>query len=88
MAKAEVTMAIEPLRVVKRALSYCGKNLGSRRVIAVDFDEDADILYVKFKHSKIADTEPLDRKGLVAASLDDNKGIVGLIIMEASRFSK
>ncbi|MFQ6134258.1 MAG: DUF2283 domain-containing protein [Nitrososphaerales archaeon] len=81
-------MAIEPLRVVKRALSYCGKNLGSRRVIAVDFDEDADILYVKFKHSKIADTEPLDRKGLVAASLDDNKGIVGLIIMEASRFSK
>ncbi len=88
MAKAEVTMAIDPMRVVKRALSYCGKGLGSRKVIAVDFDEEADILYVKFKHSKIVDTEPLDRKGLVAASLDDNKGIVGIVIMEASRFSR
>ena len=83
-----MTMAVDPLRVVKRALSYSGKSLGSRKVIAVDYDEEADILYIKFKHSKIVDTEPLDSKGLVAASLDDNKNIVGLVIMEASRFSK
>ncbi len=88
MAKVEVTMAIDPLRAVKMALSYCGKSLGSRKIIALDFDEEADILYVKFSHSKIVDTEPLDKKGLIAASLDDKEGIVGLIIMEASRFSR
>lgn len=88
MAKAEVKMAFDPLKVIRRALSYCGKSLGSRKVIALDFDEEADILYVKFNHSKIADTEPLDEKGLVAASLDDSKRVVGLVIMQASRFSK
>lgn len=88
MAKTEVTMAVDPLKIVKRALTYCGKGLGSRKIITVDFDEEADILYVKFKHSKIIDTETLDRKGLVAASLDSNKEIVGLVIMEASKFSK
>lgn len=88
MAKAEVTLAIDPVVVVKRALSYCGKSLKLKKVIAIDFDEEADILYVKFKHAKIADTEPLDKKGLVAASLDAKNSIVGLIIMEASRFSK
>jgi uncharacterized protein YuzE len=31
------------------------KSLGSRKVIAFDFDEEADILYIKFKHSKIVD---------------------------------
>lgn len=88
MAKAEVKMALDPLKVIKRALSYSRKSLGSKKVIALDFDEEADILYVKFNHSKIADTEPLDEKGLVAASLDNRKRIVGLVIMEASRFSK
>ncbi len=88
MAKIEVTMPIEPLKVIKKALSYSGKNLGARKIIAIDFDEDADILYVKFSHSKIVDTEPLDKKGLVAASLDSNKEIAGLVIMEASRFSE
>jgi uncharacterized protein YuzE len=87
MAKAEVTMAIDPLKVIKGALSYCGRRLGSRRVIAIDFDEGANILYVKFKHAKIVDTEPLDAKGLVAASLDKNKDTVGLVIMEATKFS-
>ncbi len=87
MAKAEVTMAIDPLKVIKGALSYCGKRLGSKKVIAIDFDEEANILYVKFKHTKIVDTEPLDAKGLVAASLDKNQAAVGLIIMEATKFS-
>ena len=88
MAKAEVTMAVDPSKVVKSALSYCRKRLGSRNIIAVDFDEEVDILYVKFKHSKIVDTQPLDKRGLVAASLDNDEEIVGLVIMEASRFSK
>lgn len=88
MAKAEVTMAIDPLKVVKKAISYCGKSLGHKKIIAVDLDEGVDILYVKFKHSKIVDTEPLDKKGLVAASLDKKKDIVGLVIMEASRFNR
>ncbi len=48
----------EVLRVIKKALSYSVKNLGSKKIIAIDFDEDADILYVKFSHSKIVDTKP------------------------------
>ncbi len=43
---------------------------------------------VKFKHAKIVDNDLLDDKGLVTASLDERGKVVGLVIMEASKFTK
>ena len=40
---------------------------------------------IKFKHAKIVDNESLDEAGLVLASLDGDKKVVGLVIMEASK---
>jgi uncharacterized protein YuzE len=57
-------------------------------MVSVDYDDEADILYVKFKCSKIVDNDPLDDKGLVIASLDELGKDVGLVIMEAAKFTK
>ena len=46
------------------------------------------MLYVKFRHSKIVDNEPLDERGLILASLDESQEVIGLIIMEASSFTR
>ena len=57
-------------------------------MVIVDYDDEADILYVKFKRAKIVDNDPLDDKGLVMASLDKRGKVVGLVIMEAAKFTK
>jgi len=57
-------------------------------MVSIDYDDEADVLYVKFKHAKIIDNESLDDKGFVTASLDERGKVVGLVIMEASKFSE
>jgi uncharacterized protein YuzE len=57
-------------------------------IVSVDYDDEADILYVKFKHAKIVDHDGADARGLVTASLDERGKIVGLVIMEASTFAE
>jgi uncharacterized protein YuzE len=49
-------------------------------MVSVDYDDKADVLYVKFRHAKIVDNETLDDKGLVTASLDEHGKVVGLVI--------
>ena len=87
MAKTEVRMAIDPFKVVNRALSKVKKKPSVNRIIAIDYDENADILYVRFKHSRTVDNEPLDDEGLVLASLNQQNEVIGLTIMEASTFA-
>ena len=53
------------------------RDLGSVRVIATEVDEEAEMLSVEFRSSRSDDMGPLDRKGLVVASLDHEDGIVG-----------
>jgi uncharacterized protein YuzE len=55
--------------------------------VSIDYDEVADILYVKFEHVKIVDNESLDDEGLVVASLNKQGAVAGLMIMEASKFA-
>jgi uncharacterized protein YuzE len=43
---------------------------------------------VKFRHAKIADNDSIDEKGFITASLDENGKIVGLVILEASKFAE
>lgn len=87
MAETEMKMAIDPFMVVERALISVKKPRIARRIISIDYDKSADILYVKFKHAKVVDNEPLDEQGLVVASLDEQGKIPGLMIMEASKFA-
>jgi uncharacterized protein YuzE len=86
VVKIKMKMGIDPFKVVERALAGVRKKLPDR-IVAVDYDEGADVLYVKFRHAKIVDNAPLDDDGLVLASLDGKGHVVGLIIMEALKFA-
>jgi uncharacterized protein YuzE len=88
MAEIKVKMAIDPFLTVENAMSYARKLNLPRKMVSVDYDDEADILYVKFKHAKIVDNDALDDKGLITASLDEHGKVVGLIIMEASKFTQ
>ena len=88
MAEIKMRMAIDPFITVENALS-CAKRLKlPQTMVSVDYDDEADVLYVKFKHAKIVDNDSIDDKGLITASLDENGKIIGLIIMEASTFTQ
>jgi uncharacterized protein YuzE len=88
MAEIKVKMAIDPFLTVENAMS-CTKKLNiPQKMVSIDYDDEADILYVKFKHANIVDTDSLDSKGLVTASLDEHGRIVGLVIMDASKFNQ
>lgn len=84
MAKAKISMAINPFQIVDRVLENVRLDFKPEKIVSIDYDEEADVLYVKFKQSKIVDNEPLDERGLILASLNQNKEIIGLTIMEAS----
>jgi uncharacterized protein YuzE len=88
MAEIKVKMAIDPFLTVENAMSYARKLNLPRKMVSVDYDDEADILYVKFKHAKIVDNDALDDKGLITASLDEHGKVVGLVIMEASKFTQ
>jgi uncharacterized protein YuzE len=88
MAEIKMRMAIDPFMTVENALSCAKKLKLPQTMVSVDYDDKADVLYVKFKHAKIADNDSIDDKGLITASLDENGKIIGLIIMEASTFTQ
>ncbi len=87
MAKAEVKMAVDPFKIVSAALRKSKKRSRLPRLISVDYDEEADVLYAKFSHAKIVDSKALDGDGMVMASLASNGRTVGLVIMHASTFT-
>jgi len=88
MAETKMRMAIDPFVTVENALS-CAKRLKlPKTMVSVDYDDEADVLYVKFKHAKITDNNSVDDKGLITASLDEKGNIIGLVIMEASTFTQ
>ena len=88
MAEIKVRMAIDPFRTVENAMSYAKKLDLPRKMVSVDYDDGADVLYVKFRHAKIVDNDSLDDRGLITASLDEQGKVVGLVIMEASKFTR
>lgn len=58
MAKSEVRMAVDPFRILKSALAKTKKHPPLRSIVSIDYDEEADILYVKFSQKPIKDTSP------------------------------
>ncbi len=87
MAENKVKMAIDPFQVIGNALARARKIKVPEKIVSVDYDDEADVLYVKFKHARIVDNDPLDNDGLVLASVDSHGKIIGLTIMEASKFT-
>jgi len=85
MAEIEVKMPIDPFKVVRKALSRTKKRI-KEKIIGLNYDEEADVLYVKFKQAKIVDNKPLDADGMLMASLDKKGKIVGIIVMDASKY--
>jgi uncharacterized protein YuzE len=81
-------MVIDPFLIVENALSCAKKLKLPQKMVSVDYDDEADVLYVKFKHAKIVDNDSIDDKGLIIASLDEHGKIIGLTIMDASTFSQ
>ncbi len=82
-----VKMAVDPFRIIAAALKKSRKRLRPARLISVDYDEDADVLYARFNHAKIVDSKALDEDGMVMASLGSNGRTVGLVVMHASTFT-
>lgn len=78
-------MPIDPFKVVRKALSNTRRKI-KEKIIGLNYDEEADILYVKFKQTKIVDNKPLDENGMIMASLDNKGEIIGLIVMDASKY--
>jgi uncharacterized protein YuzE len=84
LAKAQIRMAVDPFRVLTAAIRKTGKRLHLARVVSVDYDEEADVLYARFGHEKIVDSKPLDKDGMITGSLSSKGKLVGLTIMHAS----
>jgi uncharacterized protein YuzE len=87
MAKVEVRMGVDPFRVIAGALERAKKRPRLGKIVSVDYDEEADVMYARFRHGKIVDSEPLDTDGLILASLDSSSRPVGLVILHASSFA-
>ncbi len=87
MAKAQVKMAVDPFRIIAAALKKSKNRLRPGRIISIDYDEDADVLYARFSHAKIVDSKALDENGMVMSSLSSSGRTVGLVVMHASTFT-
>lgn len=65
----KMKMAIDPFKVVGKALVSAKKQRVPRRVVFVDYDEEADVLYVKFRYARMIDS--VDAKELEAAGFNE-----------------
>jgi len=87
LAKTEVRMAVDPFRVIAAALKKAERHPATRRLVSLDYDERADVLYARYSFGKIVDSEPLDQNGLIMASLDRRHRMIGLVVLHASTLS-
>lgn len=85
MAKT-VSLAIDPVRVVKRIVEEHNLNLPSR-IVMMHYD-DVDTLYLHFKYpSNAVDSEIVDRHGEIVLGLDKDGRVVSMTVINASSLS-
>ena len=87
MDEADLRMAVDPFSVLDDVAEKAGGRIRGR-VVGVDYDEEADVLYVQFKHDEGVDNEALDEEGYVIGKLNRSGEVVGLTIINASRYGK
>jgi len=64
MAEIKVRMVIDPFRTEGNVLSCAKKLKLPQTMVSVGYEDEAGILYVKFKHAEIVDNDLLTIKGL------------------------
>ncbi|MFQ5820959.1 MAG: DUF2283 domain-containing protein [Candidatus Heimdallarchaeota archaeon] len=79
---ARTLMKIDPLRTVHRVLE---KNaLSLPHVVSLDYDEEADVLYIYFKiNPEIAESDMIDKQGPVYIERNAKGEPEGLVIVNA-----
>lgn len=87
MDEADLRMAVDPFSVLDGVAEKAKKHIRDR-VVGVDYDEEADVLYVQFKHDEGVDNEALDEEGYVIGKLNRSGEVIGLTIIDASRYGK
>jgi len=60
------------------------KKTAKEKMIDLNYDKEADVLYIKFNQAKVVDNKALDENGMILASLDKKGKIIGIIVMDAS----
>jgi len=85
VAKVKLRMAIDPFKVLDHVAEKVGKELVGKRVVSIDYDEEADVLYIQFKLDEEVDNEALDEEGYVIGKLNNKGEIIGLTITDASQ---
>ena len=88
MEKARIRVAIDPFKVLDKVAEKIEKELKGEKVISIDYDEEADILYVQFKQEEGVDNKSLDDEGYVIGKLNREGEIIGLTILDAKTFEK
>jgi len=83
----DLRMAVDPFSVLDGVAEKAKKHIRGK-VVSVDYDEEADVLYVQFKHDEGVDNEALDEEGYVIGKLNRSGEVVGLTIIDASRYGK
>jgi len=84
---ADLRMAVDPFMVLDGVAEEAGGRIRGR-VVSVGYDEEADVLYVQFRHDEGVDSEALDGEGYVIGKLNRSGEVVGLTIIDASRYGK
>lgn len=87
MDEADLRMAVDPFMVLDGVAEEAGDRIRGR-VVSVDYDEEADVLYVQFSHDEGVDSEALDGEGYVIGKLNGSGELVGLTIIDASRYGR
>jgi len=87
LGEADLRMAVDPFSVLD-GLAEKARDRIRGRVVSVDYDEEADVLYVQFRHDEGVDSEALDEEGYVIGRLNGSGEVVGLTIIDASRYGK
>ncbi len=83
----KIRMPIDPFQVLDQLAPVLPPSLSDKEIIALDYDKEADVLYVSFVVNPVAvDSEALDEKGLVIAGLNEREDIIRLTILKASTF--
>lgn len=86
MAKT-VSLAIDPVRVVRRIVEEHNLDLPSR-IVMMHYDDDVDTLYLHFKYpSNAVDSEIVDRHGEIVLGLDKDGRVVSMTVINASSLS-
>ena len=87
MDEADLRMAVDPFSVLDSVAEKARRHIRGR-VVSVDYDEEADVLYVQFKHDEGVDNEALDEEGYVIGKLNRSGEVIGLTIIDASRYGR